>query len=301
MRCPKCGGYSFDSDDRCLNCGYTPPAPKPPAWWGSKQWQIPPKPLESKEQAAKTPPSAPEEKIRGKQFAEAEIPKGEHPRTPGEGQRMNRGIAILLISILVVGIAGLGVLLWQKIGDVNLMELRLKESQGAVTALQAQLAQAQQNVANLQTKLDQSQRNEAALRARLTESEQNVWGLAAQLSEAKKTIAALRAELDELKSPPLTASAPVGVDGDLPGDRVVSIPIELNRFEKVQGEIIATGISPIVAYIQDPAGGVVQDFGQIWQSNFMFTAQTGGRYTVVIRNPVGVLRHYRLVYTIYRR
>lgn len=37
MRCPKCGGYSFDSDDRCLNCGYVISSKvKPPSWWGSR-------------------------------------------------------------------------------------------------------------------------------------------------------------------------------------------------------------------------------------------------------------------------
>lgn len=41
MRCPKCGGYRFDSDDKCLNCGYTIPVAKPPAWWASKDFQSP--------------------------------------------------------------------------------------------------------------------------------------------------------------------------------------------------------------------------------------------------------------------
>lgn len=39
MRCPKCGGYSFDSDDKCLNCRYTIPIAKPPLWWGRKDFQ----------------------------------------------------------------------------------------------------------------------------------------------------------------------------------------------------------------------------------------------------------------------
>jgi len=35
MRCPQCGGYSFDSEDRCLNCGYKISFDaKPPPWWG---------------------------------------------------------------------------------------------------------------------------------------------------------------------------------------------------------------------------------------------------------------------------
>lgn len=36
MRCPQCGGYSFDSEDRCLNCGYKISFnAKPPSWWSS--------------------------------------------------------------------------------------------------------------------------------------------------------------------------------------------------------------------------------------------------------------------------
>jgi len=37
MRCPKCGGYSFDSEDRCLNCGHVISSDaKPPPWWGAQ-------------------------------------------------------------------------------------------------------------------------------------------------------------------------------------------------------------------------------------------------------------------------
>ena len=41
MRCPKCGGYRFNSDDICLDCGYSIPITKPPAWWGAKDFQSP--------------------------------------------------------------------------------------------------------------------------------------------------------------------------------------------------------------------------------------------------------------------
>jgi hypothetical protein len=46
MRCPMCGGYSFDSDERCLtpNCGYIVRIDmRPPSWWDSKDWAKPPK------------------------------------------------------------------------------------------------------------------------------------------------------------------------------------------------------------------------------------------------------------------
>jgi len=43
MRCPKCGSYGFDCEDRCSNCGYFIPSQKPPAWWGRKDFQSPEK------------------------------------------------------------------------------------------------------------------------------------------------------------------------------------------------------------------------------------------------------------------
>jgi len=43
MRCPNCGGYGFDWEDRCTNCGYSVPSQKPPAWWGRKDFQCPDK------------------------------------------------------------------------------------------------------------------------------------------------------------------------------------------------------------------------------------------------------------------
>ena len=41
MRCPKCGGYGFDWEDKCLNCGYELPRQKPPSWWEQKNFQEP--------------------------------------------------------------------------------------------------------------------------------------------------------------------------------------------------------------------------------------------------------------------
>lgn len=39
MRCPKCGVYGFDWEDRCSHCGYSHPSQRPPAWWGRKDFQ----------------------------------------------------------------------------------------------------------------------------------------------------------------------------------------------------------------------------------------------------------------------
>lgn len=56
MRCPECGGYSFDSDDRCLNCGHTISfKPKPPPWWGTKDWFKPTRELPSEKETSNLP------------------------------------------------------------------------------------------------------------------------------------------------------------------------------------------------------------------------------------------------------
>ncbi len=40
-RCPRCGGYEWDSQDRCLGkgCGYEAKPSGSPGWWGGKDWQ----------------------------------------------------------------------------------------------------------------------------------------------------------------------------------------------------------------------------------------------------------------------
>jgi len=35
MQCPKCPNPEFNGVDPCEVCGYVPPAPKPPGWWGA--------------------------------------------------------------------------------------------------------------------------------------------------------------------------------------------------------------------------------------------------------------------------
>jgi hypothetical protein len=43
MRCPKCGDYVFEGEDRCVNCGSSVPSQKDSAWWGGKDFQGPDK------------------------------------------------------------------------------------------------------------------------------------------------------------------------------------------------------------------------------------------------------------------
>lgn len=198
---------------------------------------------------------------------------------------MNRSIAVLLI-FLTIGIAVIGVLLWQKQGDLYESLSQLQEARQTATNLQSQLAQCQEDAGNLP----------------------------AQLSQAQKTISALQSELAELKSPPLTPYGPVTVGGMLWGGQLSSHPFELMRLERVQGDIIVRPIGPaygeptpalpdkVAMQIQDPAGTVVQDFGQIRQTNFVITAQMEGNYTIVVTNPSEIYPFtYTLRWTYYRR
>lgn len=50
-RCPRCGGYEWDSEDRCLGmgCGHHMKPAGAPVWWGGQNWQPhqepPPRPI----------------------------------------------------------------------------------------------------------------------------------------------------------------------------------------------------------------------------------------------------------------
>lgn len=92
--------------------------------------------------------------------------------------------------------------------------------------------------------------------------------------------------------------------GDLavgpPHSPIASIPIQLNRYEWVQGEIIVGTKPPVSAYIQDPTGKVLKDFGSPGQANFIFMAETTGRYTITFKNTSMFWSGYNLSYTIYK-
>ncbi len=88
------------------------------------------------------------------------------------------------------------------------------------------------------------------------------------------------------------------MEGELYG-QIVSIPIQLNAGQWVQGEIIANTYD-IGAQIQDPNGNVTKELGRIKQATFSFQAQTSGTYNFVIYENYGTLHNfYTLTYTIY--
>lgn len=79
----------------------------------------------------------------------------------------------------------------------------------------------------------------------------------------------------------------------------VTIPIQLNQFEYAEGDIMG-GI--FRAYIQDPTGTTIKDFGTIQTTNFLITALVPGRYTIVLQNSNSLQNTaYKIKYRFYRR
>jgi len=186
------------------------------------------------------------------------------------GKQINRNLAFFLISLLAIGIVVLGVFLGQKSGKLDELASQLDKSRQALTQSQTQLAASQQNVE----------------------------GLSTQLAEAQQEVEALNAGINELK--PLTPSGPFVYSGELAVGDQVSIPIELKPSERVEGTITG-GLGGLAFSIQDSGGGIVKDLGLILRSSFIFTAQTSGRYNIVIKGPNELTGKYNLEYTTYRR
>jgi len=89
----------------------------------------------------------------------------------------------------------------------------------------------------------------------------------------------------------------MNVKGDVWGGGYGSIPIELNQNEKVQGEITKPYLT---ASIQDPDGNTIKDLGSTPATQFSFTAETTGRYLIVLnatRNNISTA--YNLKYWVY--
>lgn len=199
-----------------------------------------------------------------------------------------------LIALLAVGL-----MLAIQLTACGIPQEKYDKAISDLQSLQTQYDQLENQNDSLLTQLTQCQQNATELQTQLTQCQQNATELQTQLTQCQQELATCQEELDELKSPPLTPSPPVILSGPVYSGCVVSIPIELNQFEEVQGEILG-GV--FHAYIKDPQGGTVQDFGTIQQSNFKFTAQISGRYTIVFQNTNTTLHTaYKLRYVIYRR
>lgn len=185
-------------------------------------------------------------------------------------KKINRNLAFLLISVLAIGIVMLGIFLSQKSGNLNELSAKLDKSREALTQAQTQLAASQQDVEGLRT----------------------------QLTQAQQEVEALQAEINELK--PLTPSGPFVYSGELAGNDLISLPIELKPSERVEGTITG-GLGGLGVYIQDSEGGIAEDLGRVFHSSFTFTAQTSDTYALVIKEPSGLANKYVVNYTVYRR
>jgi len=105
-----------------------------------------------------------------------------------------------------------------------------------------------------------------------------------------------------IKGEQQTASGAVSRDALGRWGDIVSIPIQLNQFDWVQGELYwqtpNTPNTPIRTYIQDPLGNTLKDFGSSKQANFTFMAQNDGRHNIVLQNNSIWYADYHLTYTI---
>ena len=216
-----------------------------------------------------------DERARGKiEETSSDVPtteaKDEVKEGAKAGKQMNRNLAFLLIGLLAIGIVVLGVFLGQKSGNLDELASQLDKSRQALTQSQTELAASQQDVEGLRT----------------------------QLAEAQQEVEALQAEINELK--PLTPSGPFVYSGELAVGDQISIPIELKESERVEGTITG-GLGGLAVYIQDSGGSIAEDLGRVFRSSFTFTAQTSGRYNIVIKGPNELTSKYNLEYTIYRR
>jgi hypothetical protein len=184
-------------------------------------------------------------------------------------KQQSRNFALLAVCVLVLGVIILGVFMVQKSGRVNELSSQLDNSSQALTESQTQLAASQKDVEGLRT----------------------------QLTAAQQEIKELVAKLYALS--PLTASEPFVYSGNISGGGTLSFPISMKQFEKVEGKV-SGGLQGLVVYIQDPEGGMVIDLGLVSRSNFTFTAQTSGIFTIVIKEPSGDPSRYTLQYVIYQ-
>ncbi|MBI4313117.1 MAG: hypothetical protein HY681_15270 [Chloroflexi bacterium] len=184
----------------------------------------------------------------------------------------------------------------------------VKGLQETISDTAKQLDTAKAQLATLQTKLDDTAKQLVTAQQQLAQSAQTVKSLqgtindtAKQLDASKAQLATAQADLTVLKTPPLTPSDPVVTKGSFGAKQRISVPIELQAFEQVQGELFAGGYD-LTFYIQDPSGALVRDFGTVVQTNFQFTAQIPGRYTLFFANPdARCCIAYTLRYTVYHK
>ncbi len=96
----------------------------------------------------------------------------------------------------------------------------------------------------------------------------------------------------------LVGQPPIEKSGHI-SNGIVMIPINLNQYEWIQGDVNAGTWPGVQVYIQDPTGSRIKDFGKIGLANFAIMAGTSGRYNVVIEANFFYPADYTINYIIY--
>jgi hypothetical protein len=112
------------------------------------------------------------------------------------------------------------------------------------------------------------------------------------------SVTAFFAKLTQL--PAKTASGGI-MAGTSKASPIASVPIQLNQYDWLQGEIVFSSEAtspPTIASIQDPTGKTVKDLGRFTQTTFSFMAEISGTYTVVFQNQSSYWANYSIKYTI---
>ncbi len=175
---------------------------------------------------------------------------------------------------------------------------KVGELQTSFDQAKSELDSTRQSLSKTQQQLADAQNFAQKVQGDLNATKQVVEDTQKKLDASTKLAADLKAKLDLITLPTPIAHDPVKVSAGLGQFALASIPITVSAFDEVRGEIICAN-PPCDAYIQDPAGKNIQDFGRVTQSNFSFTAPADGRYSFVIRNPFSSGSSYSLTYTVY--
>ncbi|MBI2171498.1 MAG: hypothetical protein HYU30_05695 [Chloroflexi bacterium] len=213
-------------------------------------------------------------------------------REENAGMRNGALVVFGLVGMLAI-LAVTGFLYWNKQKYLEATKAQVASLQLQVANLEGQLTASQSGAQALQTRLEKAVQDLALTQQQLVQSGMEVTALQGQISAANKRTEAVttqltmvKAELEALQAPPLTTGDPVVTKGSLSALQRISVPIELKAFEQVQGELFAASWD-LTFYIQDPTGAMVRNFGKVVQTNFQFTAQAPGRYTLFIADPYG--------------
>ena len=222
---------------------------------------------------------------------------------------------IVLIVVLLILTTGAMAFLWRlEVVRRSGLELKLSSTESILQSNQEELRKLEQ----LQL---QKEKDVMELRSRLTFLGSTITQIESQLEKEQQMIGAMQENVNALKSENefLTAksisdqsrldalvlevpvgSLPVSVGGTLMDRELISLPITVSALQEVRGEILCGKVMCEI-YIQDPSGQILQEFGKVSHTNFLFEAQMHGRYVLVVRNPFSNDNTYSVKYIVYTK